>query len=122
LLIKNKKKKQKKRLPTVDEFLQYKPIRLDFQWSTNKDELVEIKVPKFTSKFGKSFIKIIRKENIFTANMDKIGSLVWKNCNGKNTVKQILEIVKKEFPEEENLEKRLFFFFQQMRNLHYIHY
>ena len=33
--------------------------------------------------------------------MDKLGSLVWKNCDGKNAVKDILELLKKEFPKEE---------------------
>ena len=41
--------------------------------------------------------------------MDRLGSLVWMNCNEKNTVKQILAIIKKEFPDEEKIDKRLFF-------------
>lgn len=107
---------------TVDEFLQFQPKRLDFEWFTDEEELVRIRVPKFKSKLGKSFCKFIQKENIFTANLDKLGSLVWTNCDGRNTVKQILEILKKEFPKEENIDQRLFLFLQQMRNLNYINY
>ena len=114
------KNKQKSRLPTVEEMLQFRPKRLDFEWSTNTEGLVVIKVPKFTSNFGKSFCKVIRKDNMFNANMDKIGSIVWKNCDGKNSVKDILEILKKEFPKEENIDQRLFLFLQQMYSLHYI--
>ena len=114
--------KKKNKLPTTEEFLQYKPIRLDFEWFTNEEGLVWLKVPKFKSKYGKYFCKIIKKDNTFTANMDKLGSLVWMNCNEKNTVKQILEIIKKEFPNEKNIDQRLFLFIQQMKNLNYLDY
>lgn len=113
-------KRQKHRPPTVEEMLQFRPKRLDFEWTTNKDGLVVIIVPKFTSNFGKSFCKIIKKDNSFSANMDKIGSIVWKNCNGSNSVKEILDILKKEFPKEDNIDNRLFLFLQQMHSLQYI--
>jgi len=100
--------------------LQFRPRRLDFEWSTNSEGLVEIKVPKFNSNFGKSFCRFIRKDENIIAKMDKIGSLVWKNSDGRNSVKDILEIVKKEFPKEENIDNRLFIFLQQMYSLHYI--
>jgi len=122
LLIKNKEKQEKYRPPTVEEFLKYKPRRLDFKWSINTEELVEIIVPKFKGNVGKSFCKVIRKDNMFTANMDRLGSLVWKNCDGDKTVGQILEIVKKEFPKEKNMDQRLFSFIQQMVGLNYIDY
>ena len=113
-------KKQKNRPPTVEEMLQFRPKRVDFEWTTKEDGLVQIKVPKFSSKFGKSFCNIIKKDNSFSANMDKIGSVVWKNCNGRNSVKEILDILKKEFPKEENIDNRLFLFLQQMHSLNYI--
>ena len=115
-----KKHKQKYQPPTVEEMLQFRPKRLDFEWSINTEGLVEIKVPKFKSNFGKSFCKVIRKDNMFTANMDKIGSAIWKNSDGENSVKDILEILKKEFPKEGNIDQRLFLFLQQMYSLHYI--
>ena len=105
---------------TVEEFLGFKPKRQDFEWFTNKERLVRIKVHKFQSNIGKSFCKLIRKKDTFTAKLDKLGSLVWENCDGKKTVKQILEIIKKEFPKEENLDQRFFLYLQQMRNLKYI--
>ena len=115
-----KNKPKKRRLPTVDEFLSYIPNRAELEWSTNKEGLVEIIMPKFNSKIGKSFCKVIKKDNSFTANMDKYGSLVWKNCDGKNSVKDILKLMEKEFPNEENLDQRLILFLQQMHSLRYI--
>ena len=74
-------KKKKHGPPTVEEMLQFRPKRADFEWITNKEGLIEIKVPKFSSNFGKSFCNIIKKDNYFYANMDKIGSIVWKKSN-----------------------------------------
>ena len=118
MLRKNKPKKH--RLPTIDEFLRFIPKRVDLEWSTNEEGIVEIKMEKFSSNFGKSFCKVIKKDNYFTANMDKYGSLVWKNCDGKKTVKDILIVMEKEFPKEENLDQRLILFLQQMNSLRYI--
>ena len=117
-----RKNKPKQRLPTAEEFLQFIPKRADYEWETNKEGLVEIKVPKFTSNFGQSFCEVIKKDNIFTANMDKLGSIVWKNCDGKKSVKDILKIIKKEFPKEENIENRLILFLQQMLSLRYVEF
>ena len=115
-------KKNKSRLPTEEEFLRFIPFRAEYEWSSSREGFVEIKVPKFTSKLGKSFCKVIKKENIFTAKMDKMGSIVWNNCDGKKTVKDILELIKKEFPDEKNINQRLYLFIQQMRNLNYLYY
>ena len=38
----------------------------------------------------------------------------------KKTVKDILEILKKEFPKEENIDQRLFLFLQKMSSLGYM--
>ena len=121
-MLRKKNKQLQPRLPTVDEFLEFIPRRLDFEWQTKEDGLVTMNVPKFTSNFGKSFCKLIKKEDTFVANLDKLGSIVWKNCDGKNTVKQILEILKIEFPDGKNIDQRLFLYLQQMKNLGYIYY
>jgi hypothetical protein len=118
-LLKNNKTK-KPRLPTIEEFLKFRPKRLDFSWDVKADGLVEIKVPKFNSNFGKSFCKIIKKDNQFSANLDELGSFVWQNCDGLKTVEEILELVKKEFPGQENIDQRLFLFLRQMQSLYYI--
>jgi hypothetical protein len=86
------------------------------------DGLVRITVPKFTSKFGKSFCKVLKRDNTFSANLDKLGSSIWKQCEGTKTVKEILDVVTKEFPDEKNIDQRLFLFLQQLRALCYIVY
>jgi len=120
-LLKIKKSKKKKPLiPTEKEFLKYTPRRVDLEWKIDSEGLVEIKIPKFKSNFGKSFCRVIKKDNYFIGNMDKLGSVVWQNCNGINAVKNILEIVKKEFPDEKNIDQRLYLFIQQLYSLRYL--
>lgn len=117
-----KNKDKKPVLPTEEEFLKYTPRRGDFEWKVNSEGIVEINVPKFKSNFGKSFCSIIKKDNQFTGNMDKIGSIVWQNCDGQKTVADILEILKEKFPNQKNIDQRLFLFIQQMGSLNYIDY
>ena len=115
------RKKNKKQI-TVDEFLQFRPQRKEFEWYTSEDDLVRIKVPKFKSNFGRSFCKLIHRDDTFTANLDRLGSLVWKHCDGNYSIKQMLEILQKEFLKEENIDQRLFLFIRQMHSLGYISY
>ena len=116
------KTKRNKGLPTVEEFLGYLPKRLDFEWSTDDTGLVTIVVPKFTGKVGKSLTKLLKRDNTFSSQLDKLGSTVWKQCDGTKTVQEILEIAVKEFPSEKNLDQRLFLFLQQLKSLGYITY
>ena len=115
-----KNKKPKPRPPTVEEFLQFRPKRNDIEWSKNAEGLVVLNVPKFKSNFGKSFCKTIRKEDTFPAKMDKIGTIIWENIDGKKTVKEILKILEKKYPDEEQIDQRLFLFLRQMHNLNYL--
>ena len=113
-------KKKKRRLPTREEALKFRPKRADYEWEVNSEGLVEVKVPKFTSNFGKSFVNAIKRENYFIAKMDKIGSIIWQNCDGLKTVAEILEILKEEYPDEKEIDQRLFLFIQQMQGLNYL--
>jgi hypothetical protein len=97
------------------------PKRLDFEWTID-DGLVNIKVQKFNGKLGKSFVKLIRKENFFIQQLNKIGSSVWEHCDGTKSVQQILEVISKEFPDEKDIDQRLFLFLQQLKALNYITY
>jgi hypothetical protein len=100
----------------------YTPKRIEFPWSTSDDGLVTITVPKFTGNIGKSFCRVLKKENTFEAHLDKLGSAIWKQCDGTNLVKDILAVVTKEFPDEKNIDQRLFLFIQQLKVLNYLSY
>jgi len=108
------------RAPTVEEFLKFIPKRANFEWYENDEKLVRIEVPKFKGNFGKTFCKLIKKDENFIAKLDKLGSLVWKYCDGKNSVENILGMIKEEYSDQTNLDQRLFLFLQQMNSLNYI--
>ncbi|HEC80837.1 MAG TPA: PqqD family protein [Thermoplasmatales archaeon] len=105
---------------TAEDLLRRKPRRGGFEYYIDENGFVRIKVPKFRNNLGKSICRLLHKEESFTANLDRIGSTVWNLCDGNTTVKQILDVLKKEFPDEENLDQRLFLFLQQMYYLNYI--
>ena len=117
-----RKNKTQPRKPTVDEFLTFRPKRNDFNWTTDEKGLVHITVPKFHSELGKKFCRLLRKDQMISADMDELGSLVWKYSDGSNTVADILRILEKEFPDQQNLDQRLFLFIQQMGQLYYLSY
>ena len=116
------KSKTKQRKPTIEEFLTYKPIKRDFKWTIDEQGLVHITVPKFTSSIGKKFCSLLKKDQVLIADMDAVGSTVWLNCDGTKTVEDILNILKKKFPDQKNIDQRLFLFIQQMGQLHYLIY
>jgi len=62
----------------------------------------------------------MRRDNVFTAHLDKLGSSVWKQCDGTVTVKEILDKIKVEFPDQNDIDQRLFLFLQQLYSLRYI--
>jgi hypothetical protein len=64
----------------------------------------------------------MKKENVFEANLDKLGSSIWKQCDGTKSVKEILAVVTNEFPDEKNIDQRLFLFLQQLYALSYLRY
>ena len=108
------------RKPTVEEFLRFIPKRHNYPWSSDEKGIVHITVPKFQSRLGTQFCRLIRKNNEFQADMDIIGSFVWQRCDGKTTTKKILKDLEKEFPNEKNIDQRLFVFLTQMRQLDYL--
>jgi hypothetical protein len=117
-----RKSKNHQKKPTIPEFLTYKPLRAEYEWFIDEEGLVHIKVPKFQSKWGKRLCRLLHRKEMFTADMDKIGSVVWIHADGSNTVSDILEIIRKKYGEQENLDQRLFLFLQQMKNLNYLSY
>lgn len=125
-LMNKRKKKKRPRQPTLEEFLTFKPLRKEFEYIEDEDGLIHITVPKFQKDLGKTFCKTIKKQPTFTADMDAIGSIVWKYSDGDHTVADIEEELKKTFPDEaektgqNSLQQRLIAFLQQMSQLDYI--
>ncbi len=97
------------------------PSRL-FDWEIKEDTgNVVILRPKYKSKVGMLMFGSFLKDKNFKVNLDKLGSVVWKNTDGKNKVKRIGEILAKEFgPEIEPIYERLSTFLVQMHKQKFI--
>lgn len=99
--------------------LEAKPIR-KADW-IEEDGRVRIKVIKFKSKFGRWLCRVFKKPNFFFINLDEIGSFIWKRCNGKKTVEQILEELEETYGEEK-MKERLYFFLLSLKKYGYIEF
>jgi hypothetical protein len=64
---------------------------------------------------------MLKRENIFEAHLDRLGSAIWNQCDGTKLVKDIFEVIHIQFPNEKNLDQRLFLFLQ-LKALNYITY
>ena len=97
------------------------PNRL-FDWEIQKEtKRVVILRPKYKSKTGMLLFGSFLKDKNFKVNLDELGSVVWENADGKNTVKIIGEILGQKFgPEIEPIYERLTNFLVQLHKQKFI--
>jgi hypothetical protein len=95
-----------------NEILELYPVR-QFEY-----EIKEGKVTVAYDKFEKTILdKLIKNKSkrVAKIDLDKIGSFVWLQCDGKKSVAQIIDVTKKEFGEnEEKLDERVKLFLTQL--------
>ena len=93
-----------------------------FDWEIKEDSgRVVILRPKYKSKTGMLLFGSFLKDKNFKVKLDALGSVVWKNADGKNTVQTIGEILAKEFgPEIEPIYERLTTFLVQLHKEKFI--
>ena len=72
----------------------------NIEWEENTiSGLVELKKPKFENAFLKKIILPRLKNPYYKVKLDKIGSFVWKQINGKNKISEIAQALEKQFGE-----------------------
>lgn len=91
-------KERKKILKSVNT-LDLTPIKL-YAEEIGNDELVTVIIPKFKNKFAVKFVSPNLKSDHFKIKLDKFGSAVWENMNGKKNVEQIINHLKQKFGDE----------------------
>ena len=70
-------------------------------WDVNeKTGFIRILKPKFKSDWAKKMFNPFVKGENFIIKLDELGTEVWKNCNGKNTVEEIGKLLGKKFGHE----------------------
>lgn len=93
------------------------PIR-NFEHNIKEDGLIDVLVPRFRDKFFGKLLQPKMKNKYIRANLDKIGSFVWLQINGTNTVYDISMLSKEHFGEDlkEHNSRTALFVSQLFRN------
>ncbi len=94
----------------------------NIKWEINKENnLVVIKKPKFLNPFLKKHLVPRMKKPYYLVKLDKIGSFVWLNIDGKLTIGEIADRMKKEFDQSiEPVYDRLGQFINSLLKHHFI--
>jgi len=92
--------KERKKILKSTNTLDLTPIRNYSEVSNDDDDLVTVIIPKFKNKVVVKLISPKLKSDHFKVKLDKFGSAVWLNINGKHKVDQIIKLVKKKFGDE----------------------
>jgi len=87
------------------------------------DGLIIILKPKFKNKIFVKYLLPRLKSPNFKVKLDQFGSFVWNQCNGKNTVEQIGNLLKENFQGDiEPVYDRLAVFIQSLARYRFIEY
>lgn len=68
----------------------------NIEWETGEDGKIYLLKEKSRYRFMKKIIDLFGKNQFFRIHLDEAGTLVWKNINGRNSIKEIGKIVRKE--------------------------
>ncbi|WP_213818933.1 PqqD family protein [Garciella nitratireducens] len=110
-----------KKIKKGDNFLKLIPKKnLKYQWIEKEDGRIQIIIPR-DKILDKIVRKIFKTPESFKIDLDKIGSFIFKNIDGKNNIEKIAELLKKQFGQEvEPLYKRLITYINILRNNKFI--
>lgn len=93
------------------------------KYEQSGDGLITILKPKFKNKLLVKYLLPRLKSPNFKVNLDQFGSFVWKQCDGKNTVEQIGNLLKEKFKNDiEPVYDRLAVFIQSVARYRFIEY
>lgn len=109
--------KERKKILKSANTLDLTPQRI-YSEQKNDDGLITVIIPKFKNKIAVKLISPRLKSDHFKIKLDKFGSAVWENINGKTKVEKIIKEVKKKFgdeleQEEERITKFIFQLYSQ---------
>lgn len=113
----------KKKETEKENYLDYIPRRsLRIQWQQQEDELVRLIIPR-DSLMDRIVRKIFFTPEAFKIDLDKLGSFIWKQIDGKKTIYEIGQLLKEEFKEEaEPLYERLIQYMNILKNNKFIEF
>ena len=101
--------------------LDLKPVR-SCEWEGD-GECVSLVIPRFRFPLLRKWLLPRLKNPYYRVKLDVIGTLVWKACDGKTTVREIAERLRSHFGERvEPVYDRLSFFLSQLERGGFISY
>lgn len=104
----------KKSKGNIYDMIPKKKENVDSKKTEEEKTILIIKRKKWIDKI---FQKIFNTPKKTTLDLDQLGSFVWKQCNGKKTIGDIAQKLKKNFPEEASpIEGRLITFIKILKN------
>jgi hypothetical protein len=95
----------------------------NIKWEKNEEQMCVLLKPKFNNSFAKKHLLPRMKKPYFKVKLDKVGSFIWENCDGKRTVNELADLMKEKFGKEvEPLYDRLSVFLQHLEKNKFIQY
>jgi len=91
--------KERKKILQTTNTLDLTPVKL-YSDIINEENLVTVVIPKFKNEFAKKLISPKLKSADFKLKLEKFGSEVWKNMDGKTKVGDIIKMVSDKFGDE----------------------
>ncbi len=68
----------------------------NIDWKKGDDGKIYLLKEKSRNRIMKRIIDLFGKDQFFRIHLDDTGTLVWKNIDGRNSIKEITDVVKKE--------------------------
>jgi hypothetical protein len=83
---------------TRDErnLLELRPLR-NLEWEEGENGTVVLLIPKFRNSWMKRWVVPRLRKPDFRVKTDRVGSFVWKRCDGTSTVLEIAGAMEREF-------------------------
>ena len=106
---------------TNNNYLENIPVRSSYiLWEKDENEIVTLKIEN-TGFFNRIAQKVFRKPKYSYIHLDELGSFVWPMIDGKKSILELGDFVKKHFGEKaEPLYERLAKFFQVLHSYNFI--
>ena len=71
-------------------------LEKNIDWETGDDGKIYLLKEKSRNRIMKRIINLFGKNQFFRIHLDDTGTLVWKHIDGRNSIKEITDVVKKE--------------------------
>jgi len=113
---------KKSEIKYKENFLEYIPVR-NIEWDKNEKERVYLIKEKSKKKFMKKMIWFFNKSQVFKIHLDELGTSSWLLIDGKRTIYEIIQEMKKNYEGKlDQAEQRVSNFFILLRKNKFVEF